>query len=121
MAHLMDYLVDMVRASQVKLGQATNAVATATLAAVAGSHNVIVKVDASYTTSTTSGLLTIKFGTTEVARKFVHGAGAIDFGIFGFENPDANELISAALAAGGVGEVGEVVMACYTTGPRSTD
>ena len=47
----------------------------------------------------------------------MHGAGAIDFGVFGFKNPDANETVSAALAAGGVGVVGDVTLTGYTTGP----
>lgn len=88
----------------------TNALATATLAAPgAGFRNRVVKVDASYETSSTSGLLTVKSGSTTIARKYIHGAGAIDFSDFGFAALAGDEAISAELAASGTAGVDGIV------------
>lgn len=86
-----------------------NALATATHAAEVGLRHVITKVEAAYETSATSGLLTIKFGTAVVARKYIHGAGALDFGDPGFINPTANQAVSAELAASGTAGVTAVI------------
>lgn len=117
MAAISDYLVDVVKNSGVAVDSQTAAIATATAAAVALRHNVVCKVDASYSSSTVSGLLTVTVGTT-VATKYIHGSGALDFGVLGFQNPTANQAITASLANGGGGIVGTVVMTFYTTGPN---
>lgn len=119
MASLADYQIDSVKSSFVVVTQATNAVATATKSAVAGRHHVVCKVDASYSSSSVSGELTVKFGTTVVARKHIHGAGAIDFGALGFQNPTVNDDVSAVLASGGVGIDGDITFTGYSTGPNA--
>src|SRR3990170_4756192 len=102
MASFMDYLVDLVKNSDTATDSQVNALATATVAAKTGRHNVALKVDASYNSSATSGLLQVKFGATVKAEKYIHGAGAIDFGVYGLQNPVANQALTAELAAGGV-------------------
>lgn len=119
MAQFMDYVVDSVKNGWTETAQATAAVATATHAAAAGRHHVLKRVEASYSASTTSGELTVSFGSTVVARKHIHGAGHIEFPILGYENPDANEAVSAELAAGGGGIVGDVTLHGYSTGARA--
>jgi hypothetical protein len=121
-------LIDIVKNSWTVVATADGALATATKAAAgvanatpvaAGQrHHGIVKVDASYESSTQSGLLQVKFGTTVVGSKWIHGAGAIDFGVYGFLNPDSNEAVSAELAAGGAGIEGHITMTGFTTGPN---
>jgi hypothetical protein len=118
-AHIDDHLLDAVKNSWSVPDQKTNDVAIATTAAIAGRHHVIFKVDASYSTATVDGEITILFGVAVVARKQIHGAGAIDFGIFGFQNPTVNQAVSAQLTAGGVGVDGDVNMSGYTTGPNN--
>src|SRR5262245_53535291 len=116
MAGMSDYWTDVVKGSWVEKANATALLATATRVAEGDSaitpsattlresagarHHVVVKVDASYSTSTQSGLLQIKFGTTVVAEKHIHGAGALDFGQLGFQNPTSNQAVSAELQAG---------------------
>ena len=116
MANINDYQIDLVKNSFVVVATDTAAIVTAAKAAAVGRHHIICKVDASYSSSTQSGELTILFGTTVVARKHVHSAGAVDFGIYGFQNPTANQAVSAVLAAGAGGVVGDVVLTGYTTG-----
>jgi hypothetical protein len=128
MASITDYLVDIVKNSWTVVATADAALATATKAAegVANAspvgagqrHHVVTKVDASYESSTQSGLLQVKFGTTVVGSKWIHGAGALDFGVLGFQNPDSNEAVSAELAAGGAGIEGHITLSGYTTGPN---
>src|SRR5437867_8993625 len=118
MAALEDHLIDLVKNSFVAIDQQTAALATATKAAQAQRHHVVCKVDASYSSSSQSGELVVKFGTTVVARKHIHGAGALDFGIYGFQNPTVNTAVSAELAAGAGGIVGDVALTGYTTGPN---
>ena len=88
-------------------GSADNATATATLPAPGASlRNFVVKVDASFGTSTVSGLLQVKSGTTVIAEKYVHGSGAFDFpDLNGRPAINANEAMSAELAASGTGGV----------------
>lgn len=117
MASWMDYLVDVVKNSDVAYDSQVNAAATATAAASAGRHNVILKVDCSYSTSTVSGLLTVTVG-SRVFTKYIHGAGALDFGILGFQHPTANTAITAELASGGGGITGTIAMSFYRTGPN---
>lgn len=119
MAALDDYLIDTVKNSWVAVSQATAAITTATRAAQPGMHNVVCKVDASYETSTQSGELTVLFGTNVIARKTIHGSGAIDFGWKGYQNPTPNQLIEAKLAAGAAGIDGDVTVIGYTTGPSA--
>lgn len=81
-----------------------NGVATATLAAQgAGTRMRVVKVDASYESSTVSGLLQIKSGSTVIREKYIHGSGAIDAGDMGIPANALNEAMSAVLAASGAG------------------
>lgn len=114
------YLMDLERARVVDswaevTAEVDNALATATHAAKVGHKHVITKVEASYKTSATSGLLTVKRGATVVARKYIHGAGAMDFGDPGFLNTTANEAVSAELAASGsAGVTGAVSLFGYT-------
>jgi len=120
MAHLEDHLVDLVKNSDVATASAAAGIATATISAVAGRVNVICKVDAAYSTPTDSGLLTVTITTAGGARtitKYMHGAGAIDFGVFGLSCAASNTAITAALAAGG--GTGVVAATYYTTGPNN--
>jgi len=122
MASLFDYLIDLVRNSWTEPVQsAGNSVATATHSAEAQRHHVVTKVDASYSSSTASGELTISYNSVVVARKHVHAAGAIDFGLLGFENATVNTAVAASLTAGGAGVVGDITLTGYSTGPRSSD
>lgn len=121
MAALEDYLIDGVKNSIVSVPTpADNAITTATHAAQPGRHLIAVKCDASYSSSTTSGELTILFGAVIIARKFIHGAGALDFGFLGHQNRTVNQLIEAKLAASGTGGVtGSVTFTAYSTGPNA--
>jgi len=119
MAHLFDYLLDLVRHSWVEVVQsAANSVGTVTRSAEAQRHHVVTKVDASFSASTSSAELTVSYNSVVIARKDIHGAGALDFGILGFENATVNTAVAASLAAGGAGVTGDVTMTGYTTGPR---
>lgn len=118
MAHLQDYLVDKVQHSFTEPGNATGSLLTVTHAAVALRCFSMVKIDASYSVSTVSGLLTAFFGSTEIGRKYIHGSGALDFATdLGHLNPDANEAISATLDSGGGGVVGTIVISGFETAP----
>ncbi len=119
MAHIIDHVIDAVKNSWAIFDQQTNAVATATRAAEASRHHVLMKCDASYSDSTAAGEITISFGATIILRKHIHGAGAIDLGVLGLQNPDANEAVSASLAAGGAAVVGTINLVGYTTGPNA--
>ena len=92
-----------------------NSILTVIHAAAAARRHAVMKADASYSSSTASGLLRVLFGTTVMARKYIHGAGAIDLGSMGLLNPDANEAVSADLAAGGAGVTGTIVLSGYST------
>ena len=119
MAHLQDYEIDRVKRSWTEPGTSTaGAELTVTHAAIAGDHHSVVKCDASYSDPTISGLLTIKFGSVTRGVKHVHGAGALDFGEFGLENPTANDAVSATLAGGGGAVVGTITLTGVTTGAR---
>ena len=105
---------DRIQDSNTAQDTQTNALATATVAAITGRSHVFLKCEASYSVSTSSGLLQIKFGTTVKMEKYIHGAGAIDAGILGMINPVQGEAISAELAAGGVAVLGKVCLSYYT-------
>ena len=119
MANINDYQVDVVKHHDTVVATASNSLATATASAAVGRHNVFLKCEASFSSSTASALLEIKFGSTVKYSKYIHGAGAADAGVLGHENPDANEAISAELAAGGSGVTGAVTLTFYTTGARA--
>ena len=112
--HLLEQVVN----GWSEVAQQTNAVATVTRAADAAKRHVVLKVDASYSSASVSGELTVLFGAAVVARKHIHGAGAIDLGTMGLRNPDLNEAVSASLAAGGAGIVGDVTMTGYNFEPE---
>ena len=123
MAAFEDHLVDLVKNSDVATDSQVAATATATLAAVANRCNVPCKIDASYSTSggAQSGLLTVNITTVAGVRaitKYIHGAGAIDFGIVGLQSI-ANSAVTAVLAAGAGGVTGTVALTYYTTGPSA--
>lgn len=86
----------------------TNAVATATHSAVAGQRHYIVQVDASFSTSTVSGMLRVKSGSTVLVEKTIHGAGAFDFADTPQDALNVNEAVSAELDAGGAGIIGHI-------------
>ncbi len=118
MAHIDDYIADKVQHAWSEPGNATGALLTVTHAAVALRCHAVVKVDASYSVSTVSGLLTVFFGATEIGRKYIHGSGAHDFSTdVGYLNPDANVAVSATLDSGGGGVVGTVTISGYETAP----
>lgn len=86
---------------------ATANAATATAARAAptnGTRHIINYVVASYETSTTSGILTIKKGTTAVLLHMVHGGDVLPLEMMG----NTNEAVSAELASGGAGIDGYV-------------
>ncbi len=87
---------------------------TVSHAAEAGKRHVVTKVDASFETSTTTGILTLKFGTIQKGGKDIHGAGALDYGTFGLLNPTANQKIEAELPAGGANEHSHITMSGFT-------
>lgn len=89
-------------------GSATAAQATATKAAVAGQQHIITGVTASYSAATIA-LLTVKYGTTTILERYVHNAADIVFDA-PLRNPTANEAVSAELAAGSAGVVGQVAL-----------
>ena len=122
MASVADYEMDRIQNAWAEndLGTA-NADWTVTRAARAQHHNVVVKVDASFSTIDGAGLLTVKFGTVTKGRKYVFGAGALDFSEFGYEDPVANEAVSATLSAGGTGILGCITMTGYTTAVKAGD
>lgn len=120
MAGHMDLFIDRFQHSWSEVGNATAAQLTVTKAAAALRAHAVVKVDASYSVSTVSGLLTVSFGATEIGKKYIHGSGALDFAADpGILNPDANETVVAVLDSGGGGIVGTITMSGFTTAPAS--
>jgi hypothetical protein len=115
MAFLDDYRIDSVENSWTAVDQKTAAQATATKAAEPSRCHVVCKVDASYESSAQSGEVTLYFGLTLVARKAVHGSGAIDFGDYGLQASATNQAVEARLTAGAGGIDGDVTMIGYTT------
>ena len=113
MANLADHELAPFRRSWSVVASATAADATATKAGVPGHRHFLVTVDASYSGSSTSGLLTVRFGTTVVAQKTIHGAGAFDFTYKGLA-AGIGEDISATLAAGGTGVTGHVTISGFS-------
>ena len=122
MANINDYQIDLVKNSDCVATTADNASCVATVAAVAGRCHAVCKVDASFTSSTISKTLTITITTVAGARtiiKDIHGAGAIDFGVYGLQSI-ANSAVVATLAASGAGgTLGNVALTYYTTGPNN--
>lgn len=114
-----DYEVAPYRSSWSVVASATAADATATKTGVPNTRHFLVTVDASYSSSATSGLLTVRFGTNVVAQKTVHGAGAFDFTFKGLA-ADVGQDISATLAAGGAGIVGHVTITGFSLPETST-
>jgi hypothetical protein len=119
MAHLLDYLIDIVKNSWVEKGGATVGLLTVTRAAAVGRHHIICKVDASYASSTASHELRVYFNTggsrVIVGRKHIHGAGALDFGELGLQNPTINQAVEAELDADA--SAGDITFTGYSTGP----
>jgi hypothetical protein len=95
---------------------ADNSAATATKSAVADKRHTAAVVVASYSTASTSGLLTITYtigATSTTVTHYVHGADVIPLELRG----DINTLVSAGLAASGTGGVvGRVNLIGHTTG-----
>lgn len=88
----------------IESANADNSAATATKAAAANKRHTASVVIASYSSSSTSGLLTITYtigGTSTTITHYVHGADVIPLELRG----DINTLISASLAASGTGGV----------------
>lgn len=88
---------------------ATNALATATKAAVAGKRHYLTAVVASYGAATAAGLLQVKKGSTVILEHYLKDTlpFVLDLSKTPIET-DENEAVSAELAAGGVGAVGKV-------------
>ncbi len=115
--HILDIQADRLQNSYSEIGDATGALLTVTHAAVALRRFAVVKVDASYSVSTVSGLLTVIQGTTTIGTKYIHGSGALDFSTdVGFICPE-NTACSATLDSGGGGTVGTIVMSGFSTAP----
>ena len=118
MAHIDDWRVDRIfngwtltdespadtELSLVKIGEARR-------------HHVIEKIDASYSDVLVSGLLTVKFGKKVITKKYIHGAGALDFPGFGLKTMNANEPVVVVLAAGTGGATAVLTVAGYTSCP----
>lgn len=117
MPSYMDYMVDRVQRAGIAKDSQDNAAGTASAAAPgAGQRYIITKADGSFTSSTISKLLQVKVGATVIDEKYIHGAGAIDFGFDGYQVAE-NTAISAVLEASGTGAVlGKVTLKFYTTG-----
>jgi len=115
--HINDIQADSLQNSFSEPGNATGALLTVTHAAAVGRRFAVVKVDASYSVSTVSGLLTVIVGSTTIGPKYIHGSGAIDFGTdVGFICPE-NTACSATLDSGGGGTVGTIVISGFSTAP----
>lgn len=80
-------------------------------------HHVIEKIDASYSDVLVSGLLTVKFGKKVMAKKYIHGAGALDFPGLGLKTMNANEPVVVVLGAGTSGATGVLTVAGFTSCP----
>lgn len=90
-----------------------NALSTASKAAPTNnSRHVIAVVTASYSSSSTTGLLQVKEGTTVIHEHYVHGADVIPLEY----RAAVNTAVSAELAASGTGGVvGKVAVIGHTT------
>ena len=116
MPHINDLEYDsMVNTWQENNESAAATALTVTHAAAAARKHAVQKADASYSSSTQSGLLRVLFGTTVVARKYIHGAGAIDLGSMGLLNSTANQAVSADLAAGAGAVTGTITLSGYSS------
>lgn len=100
----------------VETATATAATATATKSAsTVGARHVVSSVAASFSDATKSATLTITVtigGTAESIVHYVHGADVVPLELRG----DKDTAITAALATGGAGIVGKVIMTGHTTG-----
>lgn len=122
MANINDYEMDRIQNAWTENDLSTaNAPLTVTHPGAIARHNCVVKVDASFNNVLGTGLLTVKFGSVTKGRKYIHGAGALDFSEFGYEDPVANEAVSATLEAGGSTYVGCITMTGYSTGVKAGD
>ena len=91
-----------------------NATAIASIPAPGvGKYNRIVKIDASYSVASVSGLLQIKSGAVVIFEKYIHGAGALDSPEVGKRALNTNEAMSVELAAGGAGVTGTVTVSGF--------
>ncbi len=88
----------------------THAVVSASLVPNAGTWRVrVLRVDASYSNAANGGLLTIMSGAVTIVQKFILGAGAIDFDLWGGRpSEQLGDTITASLADGGSGISGTV-------------
>lgn len=115
MPHFRDFETDEVFSTWTENATgASGGLTTATRAAEAGRNHVIVTCDFSYDVDTVSGEGRILFGATVIARKFIHGAGAITVGHRGRVNPTANQAVSAELD-GVAMQVGRITLSGWTT------
>jgi hypothetical protein len=114
--HLLDWFMSKLAEHWVEYADSPAATVTATHAAVTGKQHVIVTVDASFKTSTTDGQIRLFDGTTEIASKYIHGAGAIDFGESGHPCTKGN-LVQAILTGGSGTESGAITMNGFSVTP----
>ena len=77
--------------------------------------HVIEKIDASYNDVLVSGLLVAKFGEVVVGKKFIHGAGALDYPGYGRRSHRVNEPLTVSLGPGVEGAKGTLTVSGYTT------
>ena len=89
--------------------QKTNALATATIAAGTGQKILGTIVTYSYSAAPTGGQIVIKDGTTAIMTVNVTGAGEKQLWLDGLES-SVSATLSAELAAGGAGIVGNVTL-----------
>ena len=121
MSSLNDLQYDTQYSSWIQTDSQTNALATASRAAEADQHHVLMNCEASFSAAPAAPvLLQIKFGTTVVLERYVPttGGASVFFGSIGVMNRTANQAVSAELGAGGVANIGKVALIGFTTGKR---
>jgi 3-hydroxyisobutyrate dehydrogenase-like beta-hydroxyacid dehydrogenase len=115
-------MIDLVKQSDCVTTSVDDGSTVATVAGVTGRCHAICKVDASFTSSTVSKTLTVAITTIAGVRsivKDIHGAGAIDFGVFGLQATAGTDITATLAASGTGGVVGRVDLTYYTTGPNN--
>ena len=97
-------------------GTATNDVATATKAEADGKRHRVTYVDASFSDSSASALLTLTYGGITQYR-YIHGSDYFPVEMIGsvYDGSNAGDIV-ASLAAGGAGVVGRVNILGFTEG-----
>ena len=116
MPSIYDIHADRLEHAFAATGSATASLLTVTQTGIANRAHAVVKVDASYSTSTVSGLLTVVLGSTTLGAKYIHGAGALDFAAdVGYLDTVGGQTFTATLDSGGGGIVGTIVMSGFTT------